>query len=143
MKNPITVRPGAADDAAPMARLFIQLGYPSDASQVRARLDAAADHDVVLVAQDGAAVCGVLVMHVFAPIHVPDPWAVISALVVDENSRSSGSGALLIAAAEAEARGRGCAHLELSCSESRTRAHAFYAACGFMEKRKRFFKPLR
>lgn len=143
MKNTITVRPGAAADAAHIARLFIQLGYPSDAGQVRARLDALANHDVVLIAQDGGRVCGVLVMHVLAPMHVPDPWAVISALVVDETSRSSGGGALLIAAAEADARRRGCAHLELSCSESRTRAHAFYAACGFVEKRKGFFKPLR
>lgn len=143
MTDPMTVRAADAHDAAQIARLFVQLGYSADADAVSARLAAADEHTTVLVAQRAGAVSGVLVMHVFAPLHVPDPWAVISALVVDERSRSGGSGALLIAAAVAAASQRACAHIELSCSETRTRAHAFYAAQGFIEKRKRYFKPLR
>jgi GNAT superfamily N-acetyltransferase len=136
----MTVRAAAEGDAADIARLFTQLGYQADAGAIATRLGADL---TALVAHDGDAIHGVLVMHVFAPLQVPDPWAVISALVVDETRRSSGAGALLIAAAEAEAKRHACAHLELSCSEKRTRAHAFYEAQGFLERRKRFVKPLR
>lgn len=143
MNNQMTVRAATRQDAADIARLFVQLGYGADAATVLARLEAADAQTAVLVTEDAGAVSGVLAMHVFAPLHVPDPWAVISALVVDERSRSGGAGALLVAAAEAQAHKLSCGHLELSCSDTRTRAHAFYESQGFIEKRKRFYKPLR
>ena len=129
-------------DAPAIARLFAQLGYSQAADSVADRLRANLADCAVLVAVDGDAVSGVLVMHVVAPLHVPRAWGLISALVVDERQRSGGVGALLIDAAHRLAQQRGCAHLELSCSEKRTRAHDFYAARGFNEVRKRFVRPI-
>jgi GNAT superfamily N-acetyltransferase len=134
------VRPARAADAPCIAALFVQLGYESAAQDVERRLQLA-DCDT-LVAVDGDTVLGVLVMHRFAPLHVARPWTVISSLVVDETRRSHGAGAALLAHAESAAVAHGCAHVELACSERRTRAHAFYAAHGFEEVRKRLVKRL-
>lgn len=140
----ITVRAARESDAQRIAALFVQLGYPNTAADVAQRLAAMTGNGATcaLVACSGERVDGVLVMNVFSPLHVARPWAVISALVVDETARSGGAGAALIAHAAQAAAARGCAHLELSCSEKRTRAHAFYTAQGFQEVRKRFVKPL-
>jgi GNAT superfamily N-acetyltransferase len=138
------VRPAEARDAGRIAELFVQLGYPDAPAGLAQRLTALQANGAaeVLVAESGARVLGVLVMNVFSPLHVARPWAVISSLVVDQDTRSGGVGAALIARAQQAAEARGCAHLELSCSERRTRAHDFYVSQGFQEVRKRFLKKL-
>lgn len=136
----LDIRPASAADAARIAQLFVQLGYDAVADDVERRLQRT--DGVTLVAANGGQVLGVLVMHLIAPLHVARPWAVISSLVVDEAARSNGAGAALIAHAQELAMARDCAHIELSCSERRTQAHAFYAAQGFEEVRKRLVKRL-
>ncbi|SHH20824.1 GNAT family N-acetyltransferase [Massilia sp. CF038] len=136
--TPITLRPAQASDAAGIADLFIQLGYDTPLSHLQQQLSCAGAE--VTVAMDHGALVGVLVMHLFAPLHVARPWAVISALVVDATWRSQGAGAALVAHAQQWAQARNCAHLELACSEKRTEAHRFYLTQGFQEVRKRFVK---
>ncbi|MES2017328.1 MAG: GNAT family N-acetyltransferase [Pseudomonadota bacterium] len=140
----VDIRPARLADASRIAELFVQLDYPAAAAglQARLQLQLADPGTEVLVAQDGGDLVGVLVMHVLAPLHVAQPWAVISALVVDDQRRSLGAGAALVAGAQQAALARDCAHMELSCSERRTRAHDFYSGLGFVEVRKRFKKPL-
>ncbi|HEY0063590.1 MAG TPA: GNAT family N-acetyltransferase [Telluria sp.] len=137
---PLTLRAAKPIDAARIGTLFSQLGYATPLAHLQAQLQAP-DADVV-VAIHSEMVVGVLVMHVFTPLHVARPWAVISSLVVDETLRSLGAGAALVAHAQQLALARNCAHVELSCSERRTDAHRFYLAQGFVELRKRFVKPL-
>jgi GNAT superfamily N-acetyltransferase len=138
------IRPAQLADAARIAQLFVQLDYPVTAAEVARRLPRMLDDadSAVLLALDAGQVQGVLVLHTFQALHVARPWAVISALVVDQSVRSHGAGAALVAAAEQAAAERGCAHLELSCSERRIRAHGFYEAMGFGEVRKRFKKAI-
>ena len=140
----MTIREAASADVERIAALFGQLGYPNDAAQLAWRLAAvpAGDTMRVLVAQEGDTVAGVAVVHVMAPLHVPDRWALLSALVVDDGQRSGGIGAALLLAAEAFAREQGCAQLELSSNVVRTRAHRFYERQGYREKRMRFVKML-
>ncbi|TQK07684.1 GNAT family N-acetyltransferase [Herbaspirillum sp. SJZ107] len=140
----MTIREAGPGDFERIAALFGQLGYPNDAGQLARRLAAlpAGDTIRVLVAQEGDTVAGVAVVHVMAPLHVPDRWALLSALVVDDGQRSGGIGAALLQAAEAFAREHGCAHLELSSNVARTRAHRFYERQGYREKRMRFVKML-
>ena len=140
----VQVRGACAADGARVAALLIQLGYPDAGNGLEARLlqQLSDPGSEVLVAIDGATLVGVLVMHIVAPLHVARPWAIISALVVDQQCRSRGAGAALIARAGLAASARHCAHLELSCSERRTRAHDFYSGLGFIEVRKRFRKIL-
>jgi len=140
----MTIRQATTADLARIATLFGQLGYPNDAGQLARRLAAAPAGDMlqVLVAQEGDAVAGVAVVHVMAPLHVPDRWALLSALVVDDAHRSGGIGAALLEAAEAFALEHGCAQLELSSNVARTRAHRFYERQGYREKPVRFVKML-
>jgi GNAT superfamily N-acetyltransferase len=140
----LEIRTALDPDARRIAALFTQLAYAATSAELAARLLRLLRHpDIeVMVADDGGAVHGVLVLHVLHPLHVAQPWAVISALVVDEQQRSLGTGAALLAAAEAAAARRGCAHVELSCSARRMRAHTFYEVQGYEEVRKRFLKKL-
>lgn len=140
----MTIRDAAPGDLERIAVLFGQLGYPNDAGQLARRLAAvpAGDTMRVLVAQEGDTVAGVAVVHVMAPLHVPERWALLSALVVDDGQRSGGLGAALLQAAETFAREHGCAQLELSSNVARTRAHRFYERQGYREKRMRFVKVL-
>lgn len=140
----IEVRAAHAADAARIGCLFVELGYPDAGRGLGGRLlqqMGDTGNDILVATQEGEIV-GVLVMHVITPLHVARPWAVISALVVDERSRAHGVGAILIAHAQQAASARQCAHVELSCSERRTGAHAFYESQGFAEVRKRFKKEL-
>jgi len=134
----LDIRPAHPGDAARIAQLFVQLGYEAAADAVERRMQRC--DGVTLVAAGAGQVLGVLVMHFFAPLHVARPWALISSLVVDEAARSKGAGAALIAHAQELAMAQDCAHIELACSERRTQAHAFYAAQGFEEVRKRLVK---
>ena len=138
------IRPATAVDLERIAVLFGQLGYPNDAAQLATRLAAvpAGDTMQILVAHDGNTVVGVAVVHVMAPLHMPDHWALLSALVVDDAHRSGGTGAALLQGAEAFAIGHGCAQLELSSNVARIRAHEFYERQGYREKRVRFVKAL-
>jgi GNAT superfamily N-acetyltransferase len=138
------IRKATASDLERIAVLFGQLGYLNDATQLATRMAAAPAGDTmrVLVADDDGALIGVAVVHVMAPLHVPDRWALLSALVVDDAYRSSGIGAGLLQAAETFAMQHGCAQLELSSSMTRTRAHQFYERKGYREKRLRFVKML-
>ncbi len=147
----MNVRAALDLDAARIAELFAQLDYASTADELALRLAPLLRHPdtevLVAVAQEdpnqaGGVVQGVLVLNIIHPLHVARPWAVISALVVEQGLRSRGTGAALVMAAEQSALRRACGHVELACSERRTRAHGFYESAGFAEVRKRFVKQL-
>lgn len=136
------MRPALDDDR--IATLLVQPGNPEVSGEIEKRLPRLLRHldTEVLVATDQNVVQAVLVMNVLHPLHVPQPWAVISALVVGEVLRAQGAGAALVSAAEQAGVKRGCAHVELSCSEERADADACHEAVAFQEERKRFLKKL-
>lgn len=137
------VRAARPDDAAVIAGLFVQLGYPNAREDLAGRLaERGGDMARVLVADAASRVLGVVVVNLIAPLHVAGCWALVSALVTDEAARGGGIGAALLGEAERYAREQGCSRMELSSSEHRTRAHAFYERHGFGEVRKRFVKQL-
>jgi GNAT superfamily N-acetyltransferase len=138
------IREAAAQDLEHIVRLFAQLGYASDPAQVEQQLRTLEYERCgrALVAEAYGALAGIAVVHLIKPIHVPAPWALLSALVVDERSRSVGIGQALLAAAEEFAMAHGCSQLELSSSSRRTRAHIFYERNAYQEKRLRFVKTL-
>ncbi|PWF41066.1 GNAT family N-acetyltransferase [Massilia glaciei] len=144
MSLPVHTRAAEAGDVARMVELFGQLGYANTAADVRERLGAhfGSRDDRVFVAESDGVICGVVVVVVLHPMHLPAPRATISALVVDENMRSRGVGAVLVQRSEQHAADTGCSHLELASRDFRTRAHAFYEGIGFVEVRKRFVKEL-
>jgi GNAT superfamily N-acetyltransferase len=140
------VRAARADDAAALAELTTELGYPTDAAPLLRRLEAvfARDDDVVLVAVDSAEQpigwIHVGVTHVLER----DSRAVIHGLVVAATRRSGDIGAKLLAAAEDWARQRGIPVMLVRSRSTRQRAHRFYLERGYTEvKRSHVFeKPL-
>ena len=140
----MNIREAVTEDLERIVQLFGQLGYATIPEQVGNRL-----HELrqsasgqAFVAQDCGNIVGVAIVHIMKPLHVPDAWALLSALVVDDKCRSSGVGARLLSAAEGFAMQHGCLQLELSSSSARTRAHRFYERHGYQEKRLRFVKKL-
>jgi (aminoalkyl)phosphonate N-acetyltransferase len=129
------IRPMRAEDAAAVADLTTQLGYPVDAAELARRFDAvsARSDDAVLVATDAddrpigwihvGLLVGLAVSHA-AGIH---------GLVVDEAERSAGVGAALVEAGEAWARDRGVSTITVRSRIARVRAHRFYARLGYRE----------
>ena len=141
----MVVREATIEDAAAIAPLLDQLGYPSAAEQVAARLSrlAHSSADALWVAEEEGLVVGLAGIHVSNSLEHDASVAKLSELVVDERRRRAGIGAALVEAAEREARSRGCGILFLTTAERRAEAHAFYRRLGFEETGRRFAKELR
>jgi N-acetylglutamate synthase-like GNAT family acetyltransferase len=141
----MVVREATVEDAAAIAALLDQLGYPSAPEQVAARLRRLAHSaaDALWVAEDEGLVVGLAGIHVSTSLEHDAAVAKLSELVVDERRRRAGIGAALVEAAEREARRRGCGILFLTTAERRAEAHAFYRRLGFEETGRRFAKELR
>jgi len=129
----MTIRRARPEDAAAIAALATQLGYPNSPEETLTRLRdvLAQPYSEVLVASD---VDGTVIGygHVFGAHRVDsDPFAEIGALVVDETRRSRGTGAALVTAMEVWAIEHGYRELRVRSNVVRERAHAFYDRLGF------------
>lgn len=134
-----TIRDAEPRDAAAIAVLLTQLGYPSDADMVEERLDRLqVVGDRVVVAELEGEVVGLAHLQVTPAIELDRPVAKVGALVVDEARRGEGIGRALVDAVEAEARRRGCGALFLTTSERRDDAHAFYERVGLEHTGRRY-----
>jgi GNAT superfamily N-acetyltransferase len=139
----LTIRDARADDAAAMAELLGQLGYPATGSAVVGRLERLVIvGDRVVVADIDGIVAGLAHLQVNPAIEHDRPAAKLAALVVDESHRGQGIGRALVAAIEDEARLRGCALLFLTTSDRRDAAHAFYEQIGLEQTGRRYSRAL-
>lgn len=145
-KKELKIRRAKSSDAARLAELSGQLGYPSTAAQIRARLPgikAASDHAVLVAESGNGGVIGWL--HVSRqPLLEMEIRGEVNTLVVAEGQRSLGAGARLLAAAEEWARKRGCKSMSVRSNVIRERAHKFYERNGYehYKTQKSFRKPL-
>jgi len=138
-----TIRDAVPGDAAPLAALLTQLGYPSDPDAVEARLDRLrVVGDRVVVAELEGNVVGVAPLQVSPALERDRPAGKLGALVVDEAHRGHGIGRALVDAVEEEARLRGCELLFLTTSEWRDDAHAFYEDVGLEHTGRRYTRTL-
>jgi GNAT superfamily N-acetyltransferase len=121
------------EDAAAVARLATQLGYPSTAAQIERRfraLDESPDARALIAQGPDGAVLGWV--HVYGTRHLEsDPSAEIGGLVVDEAARGRGVGSALMTSAEAWARERGYEVVRIRTNVIRTEAHEFYKSRGY------------
>jgi len=135
------IRAMAEEDAADVAALCGELGYPAaagDVAQRWTRLAGREDH-AVFVADDDGRVAGWA--------HVHDDWtletghtAELMGLVVSQSRRGAGLGRALVAEAERWARARGCPRLRVRSNVIREDAHRFYDALGYRRvKRQQVF----
>ena len=129
------VRDARPADVSAVHRLIGQLADPADEAAFRARFErvlATDDHRIV-VAEVEAEVVGVL--HMFERPALEKPCeAVVQALVVDGEARSSGVGEALMREAEIWAQSRKLPSVSLYSRVDRKRAHAFYERIGYRIK---------
>lgn len=138
-----TIRDARPQDAAAIADLLTQLGYPTEEEAVEGRLDRLkVVGDCVAVAELEGHVVGLVHLQVSPAIERDRPEAKLGALVVDGAHRGRGVGRLLVEAMEAEARRRGCELLFLTTSERRDEAHAFYERLGLAQTGRRYGRTL-
>jgi GNAT superfamily N-acetyltransferase len=133
LKTDVGVRRARATDAARIAELSGQLGYPTTEKQMRARLrDVIGDRDAacfVAESRDGGLIGWIHVST--TPLLEVERRAEVNGLVVDETARSRGAGALLLAAGEKWARGKRCKSMSVRSNVLRERAHGFYLRNGY------------
>ena len=145
-KKELKIRLAKSGDAARLADLSGQLGYPATPAEIRKRMKGirpAAQHALFVAETKDAGVIGWI--HVSKqPLLEVDLRAEINGLIVAEKHRSLGAGARLLAVAEAWARKHGCKGMSVRSNVVRERAHQFYERNGFehYKTQKSFRKPL-
>jgi GNAT superfamily N-acetyltransferase len=128
----IKIRMARASDAAPLAELSGELGYPATEKEIRARLAQLKPKALhaVFVANAGGAIIGWI--HVSRNYLLETPVrAEVNGLVVSSTARSQGAGKALLAAAEDWARKQKCVGMSVRSNVIRERAHGFYLREGY------------
>ncbi|HEY2031948.1 MAG TPA: GNAT family N-acetyltransferase [Myxococcales bacterium] len=134
-----------ADDAAMVAQLATQLGYPCTAEEVRPRIEAIsalADEQLRVARHDGRAIGYI---HFLLRRGISGaPRVEIAQVVVEEAMRGRGIGRTLLLLAEDWARERGVRKMKLASRATRPDAHRLYLKLGYtIVKTSHFFeKPL-
>jgi GNAT superfamily N-acetyltransferase len=141
------VRRARLSDAARIAVLSGQLGYPSTTKQMSARLKRALQTEegacFVAETKEDAGVIGWVHVSV-TPFLEVERRAELNGLVVEETVRSRGTGGNLLKAAEKWAKRKGCTGMSVRSNVIRGRAHAFYLRQGYehYKTQKAFWKAL-
>jgi GNAT superfamily N-acetyltransferase len=126
------IRRARGADAAELARLSGELGYPVTAEEMARRLAVLLPNErhLVAVAAGGGALRGwTHVEHRFS-LEGGDRVELMG-LVVDSKSRRGGLGRELVALAEAWASARGLASLTVRSNAARAESHPFYEKLGY------------
>lgn len=129
----VRIRRAEEDDAAALAALSSQLGYPCEPREAAERLRALlppTDHAVFVAETAEGTIAGWLHVSICRLIESP-LRAEVNGLIVDESRRSQGAGKRLLEVAERWARERGCQHVNLRSNILRERAHVFYLRAGY------------
>ncbi|HEU5042294.1 MAG TPA: GNAT family N-acetyltransferase [Gemmatimonadales bacterium] len=139
----LQIRDATPADAAAIAALLGDLGYPAPAADIPGRLAAVARAPGrVLVADDGGEVVGVASVTRLTLLHLAEPAALLSALVVRPDRRARGVGHALVEAVARHAGELGCATLELTSRDDRHAAHRFYRELGFESGSRMFVRQM-
>jgi GNAT superfamily N-acetyltransferase len=140
----IGIRRAETGDAAALADLMTQLGYPTRASEMEMRMeDISADKNyVTFVAVNDGKVCGMIGTFTSCSYEHNNPGGRILALVVSEKMRGQGVGQALIMAAEADFARRNVRRVAVNTRFERTEAHEFYEKAGYTKNGFRLVKEL-
>lgn len=144
MTGAVIVREATVDDAAALAPLLGELGYPADSAALTARLRRMLGHDDqwILVAESADGALGLLALHVFPVLAYDRDLAMIMALVVTERARGLGVGRQLVDRAAAIGNTLGATRLMVTTHVRRADAHAFYERLGFEFTGRRYVRPI-
>jgi GNAT superfamily N-acetyltransferase len=130
------IRRAQTSDAAEMARLSGELGYPMPADEMGTRLGRLlgdARH-FIAVAHDGDRLLGWMHVEHRTSLEAGDR-AELMGLVVDGSVRRRGTGRVLVEAAEQWALSRGLAAQTVRSNVKRELSHPFYEALGYVREK--------
>ena len=127
----LTIRPMTETDAAAVAELSRQLGYPSDAEMVRRRFRAVDPADFLVVAVNDADVPIGFIHGRMTRTVEADARAHIVGLVVSSKARRAGVGRCLIAEVERWGSTTDAEAVVVKSNIARREAHDFYPAVGY------------
>ena len=138
------VRQAGTGDAGDVAGLLDALGYPCsrDEAAERIALVQADRRQVLLLAESGGRIEGLVALETLYSIAHGNELARITALVVAPGCERRGVGRRLLREVEQRARQTGIARIEVTSNARRDAAHAFYRACGYADGSLRFVKLL-
>jgi predicted N-acetyltransferase YhbS len=142
----VSLRRARPDDAADVAALLAELGYPDnevDAVEQRLAMWAREPAGVVLVALLDGRMVGTVAVTAVPYLEREGRWGRIVALVVSAECRGQGVGRQLVEAAEAAAGDLGCVKVEVTSSRSRTESHPFYRSLGYQDSADRSTRYLK
>jgi len=131
------IRTALESDAAQLAHLSLELGYPVSASELQLRLKAllASTRDLVLVAADpDAKLLGWIAVASRLAVEI-SPRAEITGLVVGAAARRSGVGRALVDAGEAWAAQQGFGVIAVRSNVLRSESHPFYQSLGYRQRK--------
>jgi GNAT superfamily N-acetyltransferase len=134
-KQNLTIRDAQISDAATLATLAGELGYPTTSAEMKRRLEVLCSdphHRIFAAESDG----------LLGWIHVSmidtlesESFAEIRGLVVTESHRGSGIGTQLVEAAEQWANEKKCKRIRVRTNIVRVEARAFYKRLGYVSKK--------
>jgi GNAT superfamily N-acetyltransferase len=135
------------DDAASVARLLDQLGYPTDEAEARDRIAAwtGDERGAVFGAIVDDRLAGCAAIYVMPFFERAGARARLVALVVDAEYRRRGIAQLLVEQAREFARDRGAVEIEVLSRRTRPDAYPFYTNVGFAdvsERARRYLSEL-
>jgi ribosomal protein S18 acetylase RimI-like enzyme len=129
----VRIRPASVSDAAAIARLTTELGYPTSTDDMRFRLETLLPRDsqYIAVAESATEIVGwIAVEH--RVVLESGTRAEIVGLVVAESARRSGAGSALVGEGEEWARQRGHRVINVRSNVARREAHPFYERLGYV-----------
>jgi GNAT superfamily N-acetyltransferase len=134
------IRPAELNDAAEIARLAGELGYPATAAEISIRLKLllGQPHHFIVVAAAVESSQKQLLGWIAAEeriLLVASPQTEIMGLVVSHAARRQGVGQALIAAAEQWAKERGQKYIVVRSNTRRQESHPFYEGLGYLREK--------
>jgi GNAT superfamily N-acetyltransferase len=137
MVTAIQIRAAQSADAADIAALSVELGYPATAQEISSRLSALlarADHFVEVAVSPDSALVGWVAAERRLLLESGERAELVG-LVVAAAARRTGIGAALVAAAERWAARQGLRSIYVRSNVVRAESHPFYESLGYTRKK--------
>ena len=145
MSDAVTIRPARLDDAADVARLATELGYPSTEAEIRTRIEQLLQSDAyfLVVAEVESTVIGWIAAERRLLIESGERAEIVG-LIVTRTDRRNGVGRDLVKAAEQWAQNQGLERMAVRSSVARAESHPFYERLGYVRAKTQhaYLKPL-